>query len=233
MSAPVSDDRIPVATKRRASTTRASAAQLGRRVTTEFIRTALLLIAVIGSGIAAKSLSPGDTGQLLENAAATGAALVAIILAVGSVYGAHLNPVVSGADALSADCASSTWPPPSWPRSSAQSSGSSSPISCFLCPPSACRPTYAAVPTLARRGGGDLRPPASGLRRDARWAKCCRTLRRRRFHHRCVLLHVVDELRRSRRYAGPGHSRIRLPESHHCRWCHSSSPSSLEPPSRA
>jgi glycerol uptake facilitator-like aquaporin len=78
-----------------------SVAQLGRRVTAEFIGTALLLIAVIGSGVAAQSLSPGDTGlELLENAAATGAALVAIILAVGSVSGAHLNPVVSCADAL-------------------------------------------------------------------------------------------------------------------------------------
>ena len=68
-------------------------AQLGQRVLAEFIGTALLLIAVIGSGIAAQNLSPGDTGlELLENAAATGAALVAIILAVGSVSGAHLNP---------------------------------------------------------------------------------------------------------------------------------------------
>jgi len=74
---------------------------LARRALAEFIGTALLLIAVIGSGIAAKSLSPGDTGlELLENAAATGAALVAIILAVGSVSGAHLNPVVSCADAF-------------------------------------------------------------------------------------------------------------------------------------
>jgi arsenate reductase len=45
-------------------------------------------------------MSPDQTGlELLENAAATGAALVAIILAVGSVSGAHLNPIVSGADA--------------------------------------------------------------------------------------------------------------------------------------
>jgi len=74
---------------------------LMRRALAEFIGTALLLIAVIGSGIAAQSLSPGDTGlELLENAIATGAALVAIILAVGSVSGAHLNPVVSAADAL-------------------------------------------------------------------------------------------------------------------------------------
>lgn len=56
------------------------------------------MIAVVGSGIAAQNLSPGDTG--LENALATGAALVAIILAVGSVSGAHLNPVVSCADVL-------------------------------------------------------------------------------------------------------------------------------------
>jgi arsenate reductase len=75
--------------------------QLMRRALAEFIGTALLLIAVIGSGIAAQSLSPGDTGlELLENAVATGAALVAIILAVGSVSGAHLNPVVSCADAV-------------------------------------------------------------------------------------------------------------------------------------
>lgn len=67
----------------------------------EFVGTALLLIAVIGSGIAAQTLSPNDTGlELLENAAATGAALIAIILAVGSVSGAHLNPVVSCADAF-------------------------------------------------------------------------------------------------------------------------------------
>jgi glycerol uptake facilitator-like aquaporin len=71
-----------------------------RQAVAEFIGTALLLIAVIGSGIAAQSLSPNDTGlELLENAAATGAALVAIILAVGSVSGAHLNPIVSCVDA--------------------------------------------------------------------------------------------------------------------------------------
>jgi len=65
----------------------------------EFIGTALLLIAVVGSGIAAARLSPNDVGlQLLENAAATAAALVAIILAVGPVSGAHLNPVVSLAE---------------------------------------------------------------------------------------------------------------------------------------
>lgn len=74
---------------------------LVRLAVAECIGTALLLIAVVGSGIAAQRLSPTDTGlALLENAVATGAALVAIILAVGSVSGAHLNPVVSCVDAF-------------------------------------------------------------------------------------------------------------------------------------
>ncbi len=73
---------------------------LTRRAVAEFVGTALLLIAVVGSGIAAQRLSAGDRGlELLENAIATGAALVAIILAVGPVSGAHLNPVISVVDA--------------------------------------------------------------------------------------------------------------------------------------
>jgi arsenate reductase len=57
--------------------------------------------AVIGSGIAAQRLSPGETGlQLLENSTATGAALVAIIYALGPASGAHLNPLVTMADWL-------------------------------------------------------------------------------------------------------------------------------------
>ena len=56
---------------------------------------------VIGSGIAAQQLSPTDTGlQLLENAAATAVGLYVIILIVGPVSGAHLNPVVSLAEVL-------------------------------------------------------------------------------------------------------------------------------------
>jgi arsenate reductase len=72
---------------------------LARRAVAEFIGTALLLMAIVGSGIAASRLSTGDVGlQLLENAAATAAALVAIILAVGPVSGAHINPVITLAD---------------------------------------------------------------------------------------------------------------------------------------
>jgi glycerol uptake facilitator-like aquaporin len=72
---------------------------LARRALAEGLGTAALLIAVVGSGIMAQRLSPHDTGlQLLENSIATGAALVAIIVAFGSVSGAHLNPVVTLAD---------------------------------------------------------------------------------------------------------------------------------------
>ena len=55
---------------------------------------------MIGSGIAAANLSPGDTGlQLFENAAATAAGLFTIILMFGPVSGGHFNPVVSLVDA--------------------------------------------------------------------------------------------------------------------------------------
>lgn len=74
---------------------------LARRATAEAIGTGLLVAIVVGSGIFAQRLSPGDTGlQLLENSIATGAGLVALILAFGSVSGAHFNPVVTLADRL-------------------------------------------------------------------------------------------------------------------------------------
>lgn len=58
-------------------------------------------MAVVGSGIAAQRLTPGDVGlQLLQNSTATAAALVAILLTLGPISGAHLNPVVTLADRL-------------------------------------------------------------------------------------------------------------------------------------
>ncbi len=74
---------------------------LWRRLTAEFLGSAFLAAVVIGSGIAAQRLSPGDTGlALLENAAATAAGLFAIILMFGPVSGGHFNPVVSFVDAV-------------------------------------------------------------------------------------------------------------------------------------
>jgi len=74
---------------------------LARRLTAEAVGTWLLLAAVVGSGIAAQRLSPDDLGlQLLENSFATGTALIALILAFGSLSGAHFNPVVTLADRM-------------------------------------------------------------------------------------------------------------------------------------
>jgi len=73
---------------------------LWRRLLAEFLGSAFLAALVIGSGIAAQQLSPGQVGlQLAENAAATAAGLFAIILMFGPVSGGHFNPVVSFADA--------------------------------------------------------------------------------------------------------------------------------------
>jgi len=74
-------------------------ASLGRRATAEATGTAFLVAVVVGSGIFAEQLSPHDVGlQLLENSLATAGGLVALILAFGSVSGAHFNPIVSVAD---------------------------------------------------------------------------------------------------------------------------------------
>ncbi|MBT2514586.1 MIP/aquaporin family protein [Arthrobacter sp. ISL-30] len=72
---------------------------LWRRAIAELLGTSLLVTIVVGSGIAAEQLSPGDVGlQLLENSTATVFGLTVLILMLGPVSGAHFNPVVSLAD---------------------------------------------------------------------------------------------------------------------------------------
>lgn len=74
---------------------------LARRVTAEFFGTGLLVAAVVGSGIMGERLAGGNVAiALLANTIATGAALVALILTFGPISGAHLNPVVTLADAF-------------------------------------------------------------------------------------------------------------------------------------
>ena len=74
---------------------------LTEAVAVEFIATAFLLIAVVGSGIMAERLAGGNVGlALLANAVATGGALVALILTFGPRSGAHMNPVVTLAAAF-------------------------------------------------------------------------------------------------------------------------------------
>jgi len=71
-------------------------ATLSRRVVAELVGTLFLLIAVVGSGIMGERLAGGNVAlALLANAVATGVALVAVILAFGSISGAHLNPAVT------------------------------------------------------------------------------------------------------------------------------------------
>jgi glycerol uptake facilitator-like aquaporin len=73
---------------------------LGRRLAAEAVGTALLLAAVVGSGIMGERLAGGNVAvALLANTVATGAALVALILTFGSISGAHFNPAVTLADA--------------------------------------------------------------------------------------------------------------------------------------
>lgn len=80
-------------------TTRETGADVGRRLVAEFLGTMLLVAVVVGSGIAAQTLSPDDVGmQLLENSTATFLGLTVLILLFGPVSGAHFNPVVSAAD---------------------------------------------------------------------------------------------------------------------------------------
>jgi arsenate reductase len=75
--------------------------ELARRAVAELVGTALLVAIVVGSGIYGQRLSPHDVGlQLLESSIATGAGLVALILALGPVSGGHFNPVVTMADRI-------------------------------------------------------------------------------------------------------------------------------------
>jgi glycerol uptake facilitator-like aquaporin len=73
---------------------------LPRRITAEFLGTSFLLAAVVGSGIMGERLAGGNIAiALLANSIATGAALVALILAFGPISGAHFNPAVTLANA--------------------------------------------------------------------------------------------------------------------------------------
>lgn len=74
---------------------------LPRRLVAEALGSALLLVAVVGSGIMAERLSEGNIAlALLANTIATGAALVALILTFGPISGAHFNPAVTLSDAI-------------------------------------------------------------------------------------------------------------------------------------
>jgi glycerol uptake facilitator-like aquaporin len=82
--------------------------KLRARLTAEFVGSAFLVSAVIGSGIMGERLADGNVAiALLANTIATGAALLALILTFGPISGAHLNPAVTLADAIERGIA---WP---------------------------------------------------------------------------------------------------------------------------
>jgi glycerol uptake facilitator-like aquaporin len=75
-------------------------ALLGRRAVAEAVGTALLLSAIVGSGIMGERLAGGNASlALLANTLSTGAALCALILAFGPISGAHFNPVLTLSEA--------------------------------------------------------------------------------------------------------------------------------------
>jgi len=85
--------------------------RLSARAASEFVGTAFLVAAVLGSGVMGERLAAGNVAiALLANTLATGAALAALILALGPVSGAHLNPVVTLAAALQRELAWSDVP---------------------------------------------------------------------------------------------------------------------------
>jgi glycerol uptake facilitator-like aquaporin len=83
------------------SAVKPEAPDLPRRLVAELLGTGLLVTVVVGSGIAAESLSPSDVGlQLLQNSLVTVLGLAVLILVFGPVSGAHFNPAVSIVDWL-------------------------------------------------------------------------------------------------------------------------------------
>ncbi len=78
---------------------------LARRVASECLGTAMLLAAVVGSGIMGERLAPGNLAiALLANTIATAAALIALMLTFGPISGAHFNPALTLADARQEAC---------------------------------------------------------------------------------------------------------------------------------
>ncbi len=85
---------------------------ISRRVVAEFLGTAFLLMAIVGSGIMGERLASGNVAiALLANSIATGAALVTLILTFGAISGAHFNPVITLASAFQGSLPRKSVPP--------------------------------------------------------------------------------------------------------------------------
>ncbi len=206
---------------------------LSRRLVAEALGTALLIIAVIGSGIMASRLSPSDVGlQLLENAAATAGALIGLILMFGAVSGAHFNPVVTLVDRLLGTITTRDAALYAVAQTVGGAIGAVIANLMFSLPAvqlvDACPVVGCAV---AVGGRSDDRSAAGDPRLRAHRSQRGGAVRRRCLDRWRLLVHVVDQLRQSRRHRSPGCSPTASPASnrrrHRCSSsCNSSAHSS-------
>ena len=188
---------------------------LARRATAEFVGTAFLVAIVVGSGIYAQRLSPANVGlQLLENSIATGAGLVALILALGPVSGAHFNPIVTMADRILGGTSSrdaGVYVVVQISRRVRRRDGRQPHVR-----PARDRhlhPHAFEQRAVARRSGRRLRAAARDPRRRARRSRVGGRVRGRRVHRCRLLVHVVDQLRQPRGHRSVACSATRLPAS--------------------
>ena len=178
---------------------------LPRRLVAEALGTCLLVIAVIGSGIMAQRMSPGDVGlQLLENAAATAGALVGLILMFAAVSGAHFNPVVTLLDRLFATITTTT----AVVYIAAQLIGGCT--GALLANVMFDLPAFELATTRRSSGGLWLSEVIATVGLLLVIHGCVRTgranavaVRGRRVDRRCLLVHLVDQLRQPRRHRRP------------------------------
>ena len=198
------DARLPAPRALRAALTASgpmtSTPPLPRRLLAELLGSAFLAALVIGSGIAAQQLSPGDIGlELFENAAATAAGLFTIILMFGPVSGGHFNPVVSLVDASFGGL--------SWRDAlayiPAQVTGCilgaiAANVMFALAAVSISTKHRASPAHLFAEVIATARPDARDLRARAHQAIDVTPGGRRRLHRRRLLLHQLDQLRQPR-----------------------------------
>jgi len=195
---------------------------LARRIAAEAVGTAFLLAAVVGSGIMGERLAGGIVAvALLANTLATGAMLVTLILTFGPISGAHFNPAVTLADASQGGLPWREVPG----YIAAQLAGA------FAGVASAHLMFGEAVFSASRhvRAGGaqlfseficDLRPSLRDLGLCTVEVFCC-ALRRRRVHHRGLLVHGLNILCQSRRDVSPlGKQYLRRHPARRCAGIH-------------
>jgi hypothetical protein len=172
---------------------------LAQRAFAEWLGTAFLLAAVVGSGIMAEKLAGGNGAlALLCNTLPTGAILVVLILTFGPISGAHFNPAVSLAFALRGELSWSTAALYMAVQVLGGIAGVWAAHLMFELPVAIFDHRAHGARSMAGRSGRHLRPGADDLRlRRADAGRCA--LRGRSLHHGRLLVHRFNVVRQSRR----------------------------------